>query len=85
MDEKDDAVCLRVDPRKGKDADRLHEMLCAWAQEAARLKAREISQEDYDRWRHYYPEYDTTQRWMNVPSQELSDALVEAFKDDCKE
>ena len=81
VDEKDDDVCLRVDPRKGKDADWLHEMLCAWAQEAAKLKAGEISQEDYDRWRRYYPEYDTTQRWMKVSSQELSDALVEAFKD----
>ena len=80
IDEKDDDVCLRVDPRKGKDADRLHEMLCAWAQETARLKAGEISQEDYDRWRHYYPEYDSTQIRAKVPSQELSDAMVKELK-----
>lgn len=60
-------------------------MLCAWAQEAARLKAGEISQEEYDRWRHYYPEFDDTQIRAKVPSQELSDALVEAFKDDLKD
>ena len=40
------------------------------------------SREEYDRWRHYYPEYDTTQRWAKVPSQELSDMLVDALKED---
>ena len=44
------------------------------------LKSGEISQEEYDRWRHYYPEYDNTQRWAKVPSQGLSDMLVDALK-----
>ena len=43
------------------------------------LRSGEITQEEYDRWRHYYPEYDKSQRWAKVPSQELSDALVEAL------
>ena len=34
-------ITLRVDPRAGKDADRLHEMLCAWAEQAEKLKAGE--------------------------------------------
>ena len=33
---------------------------------------------------YYYPKKDTTQTWAKVPSQELSDALVEAFKDKLK-
>ncbi len=66
--------------RKNKDAARLHEMLCAWRQTAAMLKVGEITQEEYDRWRYRYPEFDTTQRWVKVPSQELSDLLVEALK-----
>ena len=37
-----------------------------------------------DRWRYYYPKYDTTQLWAKVPSQELSDTLVEAFQDKLK-
>ena len=37
--------------------------------------------EEYDRWRYYYPKFDTTQIWAKVPSQELSDAMVDAFKD----
>lgn len=81
IDEADGEVCLKVDVRKNKDAARLHEMLCAWRQAAAMLKAGEITSEDYDRWHYHYPEFDTTQRWVKVPSQALSDMLVEALKD----
>ena len=54
-------------------------------EQADKLSAGEISKDDYDRWRYYYPKYDTTQLWAKVPSQELSDALAEAFKDKLKE
>ncbi len=80
VSELDGEVCLKVDVRKNKDAAQLHEMLCAWRQAVAMLKAGEITQEEYDRWRYRYPEFDTTQRWAKVPSQELSDMLVEEFK-----
>ncbi len=79
IDEVDGEVCLKVDVRKNKDAAELHKMLCAWRQAAAMVKAGEISQEEYDRWRYHYPEFDTTQRWAKVPSQALSDMLAEAF------
>ena len=49
------------------------------------LKAGEITQDEYDRWRYRYPEFDTTQHWAKVPSQALSDMLVEAFKADTEE
>lgn len=74
-------VCLKVSKDKGKDAAELLKMLCAWKEQADKLNAGEISQEDYDKWRYYYPKYDATQHWESVPSQALSDALVEAFKD----
>ncbi|MDY4610324.1 MAG: helix-turn-helix transcriptional regulator [Sphaerochaetaceae bacterium] len=64
--ECDDEVHLRVDVSKGKDAAMLHEMLCAWRQAAAMLKAGEITQEEYDRWRYHYPEYDTSGQWHKV-------------------
>ena len=79
-DEADGEICLKVDVRKNKDSARLHEMLCSWQQAAAMLKAEEITQEEYDRWRYRYPEFDTTQRWVKVPSQALSDILVEEIK-----
>ena len=43
------------------------------------LKAGEITQSEYDRWRYRYPEFDTTQRWAKVPSQGLSDMLATAL------
>lgn len=39
IDEADSEACLRVNVRKNKDTARLHEMLCAWRQAAAMLKA----------------------------------------------
>ena len=45
------------------------------------LKAGEITQEEYDRWRYRYPEFDNAQRWVKVPSQELSDMLIEELKE----
>ncbi len=81
IDEADGEVCLRVDVFKGKDAAELHKILCAWRQASAMLKAGEISREDYDRWRYFYPEFDTTQRWAKVPSQALSDMLVDALNE----
>ena len=83
--ECDGEVHLRVDVFKGKDAATLHEMLCAWRQAAAMLKAGEITQEEYDRWRYHYPEFDTSGKWHKVtPSQELSDMLVDAFNENDK-
>ena len=77
VSEADGEVCLKVN----KDAAELLKMLCAWKEQADKLSSEEISREEYDRWRYYYPKYDTTQLWAKVPSQELSDALVDAFKD----
>jgi len=83
IDEADGEVCLKVAVRKSNDAAELHKMLCAWLQVSAMLKAGEISQDDYDRWRYHYPEFDTTGQWHKVvPSQGLSDILVDAFKED---
>ena len=77
----DGEVCLKVNKDKGKDAHELLKMLYAWKEQEDKLSSEEISKEEYDNWRYHYPKFDTTQRWAKVPSQELSDALIEAFKD----
>ena len=69
--EQDGELALQVDFRKNKDAARLHEMLWAWREQAAKLEAGEISQEDYDRWRYHYPEYDSSQICAKVPPESL--------------
>lgn len=61
------------------------EMVTAWAEQATKYKSGEISKEDYDKWRYRFPEFDTTQIWAKVPSKQLSDALVDAFKDKLKD
>jgi len=81
VSEADGEVCLKVNKDKGKDAHELLKMLYAWKEQADKLSSEEISKEEYDNWRYHYPKFDTTQRWAKVPSQALSDALVEAFKD----
>ena len=77
-------VSLRVDPRKGKDAAELSEMLTAWAEQAEKYRNGKINREDYDKWRYNYPKYDETSGYVKMPSKQLNDALVEAFKDRLK-
>jgi hypothetical protein len=76
----DGELCLRLDKTKGTTYLSMFDMFSAWQKEAEKLKNGEISKEDYDTWRYNYPEFDTTQRWAKVPSQELSDFLVDALK-----
>ena len=52
--------------------------------QAERHRNGEINREDYERCRYNYPKYDENSGYVKVPSQQLSDALVEAFKDRLK-
>lgn len=79
ISEVDGEVCLRLDKSTGRNFLEMNEMLTAWRQQAAKLEAGEITKEDYDAWRYKYPELDIAQRWAKVPSQELSDYLVDAL------
>ena len=80
--EIDGEICLRLDRSKGKTYVAMFDMLSAWAEQAKKLETGEITREDYDRWRYNYPQYDTVQQWAKVPSQALSDFLVDALKND---
>ena len=84
VSESDGEVCLKVSKDKGKAAEELLQMLTAWQEQATKLSAEEISREEYDQWRYNYPKFDTTQHWADIPSKELSDSLVEAFKNKLK-
>ena len=78
-------VSLRVDPRKGRDAAELSKMLTAWAEQAEKYRKGDISREDYDKWRYNYPKYDETSGYVRVPSQGLSDMLINALKKEPEE
>ena len=79
---QDGDVALTINPRINRSAAELHRMLWAWQEQAAKLEAGEITREEYDRWRYRYPEYDTARIWAKVPSKQLSDWLVEAYRND---
>ena len=77
---------LRVDIRKGRDAEQLSQILEAWQEQSAKLDAGEISREEYDRWRYHYPELNNSGQWHKVtPSQGLSDMLVDELKNTAEE
>lgn len=50
-------------------------------EQADKLENGEISKEEYDEWRYKYPELNIYQRHAKVPSQKLSDYLVQALFD----
>ena len=81
---EENGVSMYIDPRKGKDAAEVSEMLSAWAEEAEKYRNGDISREDYDKWRYNYPKYDETSGYVKVPSQELSNEMFNAFKDRLK-
>lgn len=76
VEKTENGVSMRVDPRKGKDATELSEMLNTWAEQAEKYHNGDISREDYDKWRYNYPKYDENSGYVKVPSQGLSDAIV---------
>ncbi len=85
IESRDGEVVFRFDPRKGTGAREISNDVQAWASVAEKYRAGEISKDDYDKWRYNYPKFDDTQILAKVPSQELSDALVEAFKKDLRD
>ncbi len=78
--EIDGEVCLRLDKHRGTTYAAMFTMLDSWRQTAAKLETGEITKDEYDQWRYRYPEFDTAQKWVKVPSQELSDMLVKKLK-----
>ena len=80
----ENGVSMYADPRKGKDAAELSEMLNAWAEQSEKYHNGDINRDEYDKWRYNYPKYDEASGFVKVPSQQLSDAMVEEFKDRLK-
>ena len=51
----DGQLCLTLDKNKGTTFLSMLDMFNAWQREAERLKAGEITKEEYDAWRYNYP------------------------------
>lgn len=81
---EDGTVCLEPNIFKNPNAPTLQRFMKAWYDMEAKRKTGEISQEEYDRWRYHYPEFDISGQWVKVPSQALSDFLVDALTEEKK-
>ena len=67
----DGLICLRAEIFDGGvHAADLDQRLRAWQEQAAKLKAGEITQKDYDRWRYHYPDFDDTSIRVPIPAEE---------------
>lgn len=82
VEKNDNEVHVVFDGSKPNTDRSVFQMLSAWAEQAERFRNGEISKEQYDHWRYTFPAEDTTQIWAKVPSQELSDMLIAALKED---
>ena len=78
--EIDGEVCLHLDRTKGTTYISMFGMFSAWQKEAEKLRNGEITKIEYDQWRYRYPELDTSDQWIKIPSEELSDYLVDVLK-----
>ena len=80
IEKTENGVSIYADPKKGTDAAELSEMLNAWAEQSEKYHNGDINRDDYDKWRYNYPKYDKTSGYVKVPSQKLSDILVDTLK-----
>ena len=58
----------------------MFDMFHTCQEQASKLKWSKITKEEYDQWRYKYPELDTSKHWAKVPSQAVSDMLMEEFQ-----
>ena len=84
IERTENGVSMYADPKKGTDAAELSEMLNAWAEQSEKYHNGDINRDEYDKWRSNYPKYDETSGYVKVPSQEVNEAMLEAFKDKLK-
>ena len=84
IEKTENGVLMYADPRKGTDAAELSEMLTAWAEQSEKYHNGDINCDEYDKWRYNYQKYDETSDYVKVPSQEVNEAMLEAFKDKLK-
>ena len=58
LDKLDGELCLRLDKHRGTDYIRTLRIFRSWKVQLDKLEAGELSKEDYDHWRYWYPELD---------------------------
>ena len=64
----DGLICLRADISEGGvKAAELNARLMSWSEEREKLRAGEITKEEYDQWRYHYPAFDDSVIKAKIP------------------
>lgn len=77
--ELDGEMVLRLD-KFTPEFPELYDKFRSWLLTEKKLKAGEITKDQYDDWRYKYPELDTHQFSIDVLPQEIGDALIKEDK-----
>ena len=77
---KDNVVTLNFSNTRMLNPDLL-QMIYSWAEQTEKYNSGTISKEEYDKWRYNYPEFANLKGFVKIPSQELSDMLIDSLKD----
>ena len=80
VDRIDDTVCLHLDKNVSLPGGTLWTFLDDWYAMKDKLAHGRITKEEYDEWRYNFSLKSSSVIHASVPSQELSDMLVEAMK-----
>ena len=80
IEEIDGEIWVRLDKSDYSTYTSIFDMFHAWQDQAAKLEQGEITKEENDQWRYKYPELDTSGHWAKVPSQAVSDMLMEELQ-----
>ena len=84
IEQAENKISLTLDSTKPTTNQSVFGMLQVWAEQAEKYKTGEITKDEYDDWRYNYPKFNETHGFVKVPSKDLNDAMVEAFKDRLK-
>ena len=82
VDKIDDTVCLHLDKNVSQPGGTLWTFLEDWCVMKDKLAHGRITKEEYDNWRYNFSLKSSSVRSASVPSQEFSDALTDALKQD---
>lgn len=59
IENTNDGICLKVNACKNQEAEALSQILCVWQEQAHKMRAGEITKQQYDDWRHHYADDNT--------------------------
>ena len=60
-------ICIRLN-YEDKSFHRVLRLLSSWYEEAAKYRRGEITKEDYDKWRYFYPQLDKSGSFIHIPT-----------------